>query len=448
MASVVSMTEGPIGRRIVAFSIPLICSNLLQVLFNLSDLAVVGRFAGPAALGAVGSSTMIVILYTMFIIGLASGVNALTARFLGASRQTDVCETIHTGFILMTVLGIVLTILGITLSGPILRLLGTRPDLYDRALIYLRIYFMGMPGMALYNLGHAVFSATGNTKKPLFYLSTAGVVNVLLNLFFVIACQLDVVGVALASAIAQYVSATLIILALLKEKGTCGLRISELHLQKTKAISLLKLGLPAGFQNAVFMVANLFVVSAVNSFSTIIVEGNAAASNADNLIYEVMAAFYVAGASFISQNYGAGKRDRILKSYFWSVGLSVAVSAGLCVIVGLFGRQFLGLFTTDPAVIDAGLLKLNIMIFSYPVSGIMDGSIAASRGLGRTIVPTIIVIIGSCIFRIIWIFTIFAHFHTIGSLYLLYIFSWSITGIAEVIYFFYIYRQTRPSVTC
>lgn len=436
------MTEGPIGRKMFQLALPLICSNLLQVLFNLSDLAVVGNFAGSSALGAVGSTTQIVNLFTMFIIGLASGINALTARYIGAARQKDISETVHTGLILMLSLGFLLLVLSLTGSGALLRILKTRDDLYDQALLYLRLYFLGLPALGIYNLGNAVFSASGNTKKPLAYLAASGMVNIGLNLFFVIVCHLDVAGVAIASAISQYLSAALILRALFKEKGVCRLSLSDLRLTKAKAKTLLMLGLPAGFQNAIFVVANMFVQGAVNSFSTIIVEGNAAAANADNIVYEIMNGFYVAGASFISQNYGARQKSRVLKSYFFSTGFAFAISLIIGAFLFFFGTAFLSLFTNEPEVIEAALLRLNIMAFSYAFSAFMDGTISASRSLGKTIIPTVVVILGSCVFRIIWIYTIFAHYRTIESLYLLYIFSWGLTSLAEIIYFIYIYRTS------
>ena len=441
MASNIQMTDGSIGKKMFLLAVPLICSNLLQVLFNLSDLAVAGRFAGAEALGAVGSTTTIVGLFTMFIIGLSSGINALAARYIGAGRLKDLTETIHSGLILMVILGFILLLLGVLGSGPLLRLLDTREDLYDQAHLYLQIYFLGLPALGIYNFGNAVFSASGNTKKPLIFLAASGLVNIGLNLFFVIVCHLDVAGVAIASAVSQYLSAFLILLALFRDEGSCRLSLPLLRLTGDKTRSLLMLGLPAGFQNAIFMLANLFVQGAVNSFPTVIVEGNSAAANADNLVYEVMNAFYSAGSSFISQNYGALKKSRILKSYFWCVGFAFFAALMQGILLFLFGSPFLSIFTTEKAVVEAGLLRLNIMAFSYAFSAFMDGTISASRGLGHTIVPTIIVIMGSCVFRIIWIYTIFAHFHTIESLYILYIFSWSITAIAEIIYFVYVFRR-------
>ena len=326
-------------------------------------------------------------------------------------------------------------------SPALLRLLNTKEDLLPGAILYLRVYFLGMPALALYNYGNAVFSAIGETKKPLAYLSVAGVVNILLNLFFVIICKLDVAGVALASTIAQCLSAGLILHALTKVEDCYALDLHSIRLDLGTTKRILMLGIPAGLQNAIFAIANLFIQAGVNSFDSLMVKGNSAAANSDAMIYDAMAAFYMACASFMSQNYGAGKLDRMRKSYF----ISLAYSFGVGLLLGggllLFGRQFLALFTTESAVIDAGMKRIMVMGLAYCISAFMDCTIAASRGLGKTIGPTVIGILGSCVFRVIWVYTIFAHFHTIPSLYLLYPFSWLLTAAAEIVYFIFSYRQ-------
>lgn len=435
------MTEGSLFKQIFLFSLPLIISNILQVLFNMSDIAVVGRFAGPAALGSVGSTTILVSLFTGFLIGLSGGVNVLAARFLGAKKQKDLEETVHTSAIICLISGVILLIFGLIFSRFILELLNTKDELIDGAALYLHIYFLGMPALAVYNFGNAVFSAAGDTKKPLFYLLTAGILNVLMNLFFVIICNLEVAGVAIASVISQYISAALILISLFKSKEPYRLCLSKLKLYSGKVQSVLALGLPSGFQYAIFQIANLFIQTGVNSFDAVIVEGNSAAANADGLVYDVMAAFYTACSSFMGQNYGAGKKDRVLKSYFVSLAYSFGSGMLLGSLLVIFGQRFLALFITDALVINAGMKRLKIMGLSYAVSAFMDCSIAASRGLGKSLVPTIIVIMGSCVFRVIWVYTIFAHFKTIPSLYLLYVFSWTLTAIAEIIYFANIYKK-------
>ena len=435
------MTEGSLGKKILLFSLPLMLSNLLQILFTMADVAVVGRFAGALALGAVGSTTTLVMLFTGFLIGFSTGVNVLVARFCGAKDLRNTQETIHTAALLCLCVGLAVMGIGQLLIRPLLTLLNTKEDLIEGAVLYLRIYFSGIPALALFNFGNAVFSAVGNTKKPLLFLSLSGVFNVILNLVFVIGLHMSVAGVALASIISQYLSALLILISLLREKGSHSLHLSSLRFYGDKAIRILSLGIPAGCQNAIFHIANLFIQAAVNSFSTVMVAGNAAAANADGLVYDIMAAFYTACSSFMSQNYGAGKKERILKSYFISLAYAFSAGALIGLLLLTFGRPFLSLFATDAAVIEAGMARLTVMGLSYGVSAFMDASIAASRGIGKSLWPTVIVIMGSCVFRIIWVYTIFAHFRTIESLYLLYVFSWSITAIFEILYFSHSYRK-------
>lgn len=337
-------------------------------------------------------------------------------------------------------------VLGLLFANGILELLHTKDELIEGAALYLRIYFLGMPALAIYNFGNAVFSAVGNTKKPLYYLATAGVINIILNLFFVIVCKLDVAGVALASIISQYTSAILILRALFMTKEIYGLKLSMFKPNSQKAGMILSIGVPSAIQYAIFQVANLFIQFGVNSFDATMVAGNSAAANADGLVYDVMAAFYTACSSFIGQNYGAGNKERVRNSYFVSLAYSFGIGLVIGVTLEIFGTQFLSIFTTEQAVVDAGMKRLGIMGFSYCVSAFMDAAIAASRGLGKSVVPTIIVIMGSCVFRIIWVYTIFAYFKTIPSLYLLYVFSWSVTAIVEMIYFKVIYHKQMTAL--
>ncbi len=436
-----TMTHGPLARQILFFSVPLIFSNILQVLFNMADIAVAGRFAGPEALGAVGSCAIIVSLFTGFLIGIGGGVNVTTARYLGAEQPENVRRTVHTSAILCLLIGLALLAVGVGFSRGALEMLDTKDELIDGATLYLRIYFLGLPAMSLYNYGCAVMSAIGDTRRPLCYLTAAGVLNVALNLLFVIVFRLGVAGVAIASVISQYLSAALIVLALLREKGAVGLRMAHMRLSPDKAREVLALGVPSGLQNATFSLANLFIQAGVNSFDAVMVEGNSAAANADMLIYDVMAAFYIACASFMGQNFGARNKKRILKSYFICGLYAFGAGALLGGLLIAFGRPFLSLFTTEEAVIEAGLHRVGVMGFSYAFSAFMDCAISASRGLGKSVVPMVIVFLGSCVFRVIWVYTVFAHFHTIRSLYLLYIFSWNITALAENIYFFRVFRQ-------
>ncbi len=437
------LTTGSIWGKMLLFSIPLVLTNFLQVLFNMADIAVIGQFAGSLSLGAVGSTTTLVTLFTGFLIGMGGGTNVLVARFFGAKDKESTIKTIHTALLVSMAAGMIVLIFGLLFSKGILELLNTKEELLDGAVLYIRIYFLGMPAMALYNFGNAVCSAFGDTKKPLYYLGAAGIVNIVLNLFFVIVCKMDVAGVAAASIISQYLSAFLILRALVKVGGDYALHLSKLRFDKRMAGYLIQIGLPAGLQNGIFQVANLFIQAGVNTFDATMVAGNSAAANADALLYDSMAAFYTACGSFMGQNYGAGKRKRVRNSYLVSLAYSFGIGTIGGIALVIFGRQFLGLFTNDPAVVDAGMKRLTIMGFSYGFSAFMDSAIAASRALGKSVIPTVIVIIGSCIFRMVWVNTVFAYFKTIPSLYLLYIFSWGITAVVEIIYWVHVYRNTK-----
>lgn len=435
------LTIGSPFKKMLFFSLPLMLSNLLQVLFNMSDIAVVGQFGSKEALGSVGSTSIYVVLFTGFLIGLGSGINALTARHLGAQDDSRVSRIAHTGLLVSLIFGVILLGLGIGIVRPVLILLNTKPELLDGAILYVYILFLGLPALAIYNFGNGILSADGDTKRPLIFLAAAGVINVGLNLLFVTVFKLSVVGVALASIISQYLSAIFILITLFKTKRPYKLYVKKFKLDSKEAKGIITLGLPAGIQNAIFSMANLFIQSGVNSFDTVVVEGNAAAANADSLVYDAMYAIYMATASFIAQNYGAGKKENILKCYFIGLLYSCTLGLVLGLLLVFFGKNFLSIFSSDKEIIDAGMEKLLIMGLSYFISSFMDNTIAALRGLGKTIIPAAILVLGSCVFRIIWVYTVFEQFKTITGLYLLYPVSWVLTGIAEIGYFIYIYRR-------
>lgn len=437
----VTMTEGPLWKNILIFSIPLVFSQLLQVMFNMADVAVVGKFASDTALGSVGSTTTLVTLFTGFLIGMGGGVNVRVAQHLGAREDRQTSETVHTSLLLCACTGLIIMVFCLLMAGPMLRILHTKDDLLPGAELYLRIYALGMPALGLFNFGNAVLSATGDTRRPLMYLTISGVLNVILNLFFVIVCRMAADGVALASIISQYVSAFLVVWHIARMDGACQLHLRDLQFHAAETGCILQLGIPAGIQNALFAIANLFIQVGINSFDSTMVSGNAAASNTDTIIYNVMAAFYMACSTFMGQNWGAGKKKRMMDSYLISLTYAFAIAAVLGAAFYLLGEPFLYIFTNSADVVAAGMERMKIMCFSYALSAFMDASIAASRGLGRTLVPTIVVILGVCVFRVAWVYTVFAYFHTIPSLYLLYAFSWTITAAAEIVYFLHIFRQ-------
>lgn len=443
------LTTGVLGKQILLLSLPLMFSNLLQVLFNISDIAVVGKFAGAYALGSVGSTSILLTLFLAVPLGMGGGINVLTALAIGSRSKKDVSETIHTAAIISLIAGILLLAFGMFFARDLLTLLNTKEELIEGAVAYLHVYFLGMPAVALYNFGNAVFSATGNTRKPLVYLSIAGVVNVILNLFFVIVLKIDVCGVAAASAISQYLSAGLLLKDLFRGEGMCRLQMTEMKLTGSKAKRILQIGVPSAFQYMIYSVANLFVQTGVNTFSATVVAGNSAAANADNLVYDIMAAFYTVCGSFMGQNLGARKKDRVKKSYLICLFYSFMIGLVVGLLLVLFGHQFLSLFANDAAVIEAGMERLMVMGLAYCISAFMDCTTAATRALGKTVFPTIVMILGSCVFRIVWIYTVFAVYHTTQALYLLYAVSWIITAIPEIIYFVIIYRKTvSPIESC
>ncbi len=442
--SELSMTEGSVWTNIFRFSVPLIFSQLLQVLFNMADVAVVGKFSSATALGSVGSTSILVTLFTGFLIGLGSGVNVRVAQHLGAQHEKETQDAVHTALLLCTLAGVLILALCYFLADPMLRLLKTKDDLLEGAVLYFRIYAFGMPALGIFNFGNAVLSASGDTKRPLAYLTAAGILNVILNLFFVIVCKMAADGVALASILSQYLSAVLVLIHMLRLRGACRLEPRLLRLHKSETGRILGLGIPAGIQNMIFAVANLFIQLGVNSFDSTMVSGNSAAANADNIVYNVMAAFHTACSTFMGQNWGAGKKDRMMKSYF--VSLTYSFLSGALIGLGLLacGEPFLYLFTNDAAVVAAGMQRMHIMCWSYAISAFMDCTIAACRGIGKSLVPTVIVILGSCVFRVAWVYTVFAYFRTIPSLYLLYAFSWTLTAVAEILYFVHCHRRLAP----
>ena len=444
----IDMCSGAILPKLLQFALPLMCSSILQLLFNAADIIVVGRWAGDNSLAAVGSNTSVINLLVNLFIGLSVGANILAARCYGADDKEGLRQTVHTAMLLSFISGLFLAVVGACGARTILIWMQSPPEVRGLATVYLRIYFLGMPATMVYNFGAALLRAVGDTRRPLYYLFSAGVINVILNLFFVIVCRLDVAGVAIASVTSQYISAALIVRALFRAGSEpYGLRFTELRLYRKRVKAILAIGVPSGLQSAIFSLANLFIQAGVNTFDAVMVAGNSAATNADALVYDTMAAFYTACSSFMGQNFGAGKKERIRRSYLVSMGYSFGFGLGLGLLLLAFGPQFLSLFTKDPAVVEAGMKRLTIMSVSYGFSAFMDCTIAASRGLGRSLGPMVIVILGSCVFRVIWVYTVFAWFGTITSLYLLYIFSWAITAAAEIWYFIRAYRKETAGMT-
>ena len=437
----INMCEGPILGKVLIFSIPLMLSGILQLLFNAADVIVVGRFAGSQSLAAVGSTSALINLLINVFMGFSVGVNVLVARYYGGRKERDVSETVHTAVTLSLVCGLILVAVGLALTRPLLELMGTPDDVIDKAVLYMQIYFIGMPANMLYNFGSAILRAVGDTKRPLYYLSAAGVVNVILNLISVIIFHMDVAGVALATIISQIISALCVLRCLMRHESCLKIRLGELKIHKEKLMGIVKVGLPAGMQGAIFSISNVLIQSSVNSFGSIAMAGNTAAQNIEGFIYNTMVAVYQANLSFTSQNYGAGKFSRINRIMFICIGVVSVVGFSIGVLAYGAGTSLLSIYSSDPEVIAYGMTRLQIIGLTYFTCGIMDTMVGSIRGIGYSVLPMLVSLTGACLFRIIWIFTIFQWSHTLLTLYISYPASWVLTATAHIVCFFLIRKK-------
>lgn len=440
-----NMCSGPILRKMLIFAIPLMCSGMLQLLFNAADIVVVGRYAGDNSLAAVGSNASLINLLTNLFIGLSIGANVLTARYYGAKNEQALKKTVHTAITLSIISGIILTFAGVVFAKYILRLMQTPDEVLNLAILYLRIYFIGMTATMLYNFGSAILRAVGDTKRPLYFLMFSGIINVILNLFFVIALKMDVAGVALATVISQCISASLVVRCLIKEKGGIRLEFKRLGVDKSSFKRILQIGLPAGFQGTVFSLANVVIQSSVNSFGAVIVAGNSAAVNIEGFVYIGMNAFHQANISFTSQNVGAAKYKRVNKILISGLICVFVVGFLLGMTAFLLGDNLLGFYSNNPDVIAAGMRRIKIIMLTYFLCGMMDVMVGSLRGLGYSILPMVVSLIGACFLRLIWIATLFQmpRFHSIEMIYITYPVSWGITLIAHIICFIIIRKRLK-----
>lgn len=425
----IDMCSGSVSGKMILFALPLMCSSILQLLFNAADIVVVGRFAGDNALAAVGSNSALINLMTNLFVGLSVGTNVLTAQYYGARNDRDLKETIHTSMLLSLYSGLLLTVVGLAGAPRMLALMQAPPEVLELAVLYLRIYFLGMASMMVYNFGSAILRAVGDTKRPLYYLLGAGIVNVLLNLFFVIVCHMGVAGVAAATVISQTISALLVVRCLIKEQGSIHLELKDLAISREKLRKIMQIGLPAGFQGTVFSLSNVVIQSAVNSFGNIAVAGNSAAANIEGFVYMAMNAFYQATISFTSQNYGARKYKRIYRILF--AGELYVVVTGLVLgnLAVFFGEALLGIYSPSSEVIAAGMARLRVICTLYALCGVMDVLVGALRGIGYSIIPMIVSLIGACGLRLLWIATVFQipQHHNLTTVYISYPVTWTIT---------------------
>lgn len=435
------MCSGPLFIKIVAFAIPLMLSGILQLLFNAADIIVVGRFAGSESLAAVGSTSALINLMVNVFLGLSIGANVLVAQFYGAQRMKDLEETVHTAILLAVFGGAALIFLGIFFAVPILVMMGTPEEVLPLSVLYIKIYFLGMPVTLVYNFGSAILRAVGDTRRPLYFLLFAGVINVILNLIFVIGFSMGVAGVALATVISQCVSAALIIQCLVRSDAPYGLRRDKLKISAEKVKMIVKVGLPAGIQGAIFSISNVLIQSSINSFGSVAMAGSTAAANIEGFVYTSMNAVYQTALSFTSQNYGARKFERITKTLLYCLGLVVVVGVALGDGAVIFGRKLLSIYSSDPQVVEYAMMRLQIICGVYFICGMMDTMVGSLRGLGYSVVPMLVSLTGACALRVVWILTVFGMSRTLEVLYLSYPVSWTITFLAHVICYIVIRRR-------
>lgn len=437
------MTSGPLLKKILIFSVPLMLSGILQLLFNAADIIVVGQFTGSSALAAVGSTSSLINLFVNVFIGFSIGANVLVAQYFGAKDEKNVHETVHTSILLAIICGLILIVAGISLAPPMLELMDTPDEVLGQAVLYMRIYFVGMPATLVYNFGAAILRAVGDTRRPLYYLFVAGCVNVVLNLFFVVVCGRGVDGVAIATVISQVISAALIVRCLVKSDGMYRLNLSMLKLHRQKVIQIARIGLPAGFQGAIFSISNVLIQSSVNSFGSIAMAGNTAASNIEGFIYTCMNAVYQTSLSFTSQNLGAGKIKRISRILVECLVVVFLVGAVMGFLAYTFGAELLRIYSTDPEVIENGLHRMRVICQTYYLCGMMDVTVGALRGLGYSVMPMLVSLAGVCGVRIVWIFTAFVWSRSLFTLYISYPISWGATFVIHLICFAVVYRKLK-----
>ncbi|MBE6390008.1 MAG: MATE family efflux transporter [Lentisphaerae bacterium] len=437
----VDMCHGPLTGQMIRFSIPLIISGVLQLLFHAADLIVIGRFASHEALAAVGATTAVTFLLVNIFFGLSVGTNVLVARYLGEKNRKDISRTVHTAIMISLTAGAILAVTGIVIARPALKLMETPDDILDMAVLYMWIYFGGMPVVMLYNFGSAILRAQGDTTRPFYFLLLGGVINVLLNLFFVLVCHWHVAGVALATVISQGVSALLIMRVLMAMRGPCRIKLQGLHIEWKNLREMMSIGIPAGFQAACFSLANILIQSSINTFGSLAIAGLTASGTLESIGYITMNAVGQTVVSFVGQNYGGKKFDRMKRCVNTGLLMSYISTFIISVILLLYGRQLLHIFNADSEVIGYGMRRFYVTSPLLFVCAFMEIFTAGLRGTGCSLPPTLVTIFCACILRIIWIYTIFRWYPTIEVLMASWPFTWVVNCAGVALLLRWKYRQ-------
>ena len=439
----IDICNGYIMDKLISFSLPLMLSGILQLMFNAVDIVVVGRFSGSQALAAVGSTTALINIFTNLFIGISLGANVLAARFYASGKEKEMSETVHTAITLALISGIIMAGVGLLLAKLALELMGTPSDVIELSTLYMRIYFCGMPFFMLYNYGAAILRAVGDTKRPLIFLIISGVANAGLNMILVIIFHMGVAGVGIGTVISQFISCILVLRCLYKSEGCYQLRFSKLRIQKVYLRQIFQVGIPAGIQSTVINFSNALLQSSVNSFGSTAMAGYTAANNILGFLYASVNAVTQACMSFTSQNYGVGKYKRMDRVLINCLILSVVISGVLGCGSYAFGTEILKVYTEDPQVIQCGLEILSMTTVTYFLCGIMDLFPGALRGMGRSGVPMILSIIGTVGTRIVWIFMLFPQHRSLKFLFISYPASWLFTIVMQVICFYFVRKQVH-----
>lgn len=417
--------------------------NILQLLFNAADMIVVGRFSGSEALAAIGATGSLINLIVNFFMGLSVGTSVAVAQDYGADRPDGVSRSVHTSIIISVIGGLLVMALGLVFCGPLLAMMGTPADIMDLSTLYMRIYFLGVPASMIYNFSAGILRAVGDSKRPMVYLTIAGILNVFLNLFFVLVLHMSVDGVAWATIISQYLSMALILACLIRSEGAIRLIPRQLRIDREKLGLIIRIGLPAGAQNLLFSISNVLIQSAINSFGSTMVAASSAASNIEGFVGSTMTAYYNAAITFTGQNMGARKYERIDTIAKVCTGLIFVTWILLGGGVMIFSGQLMSIYTTDPAVIGLGIMRMRIMMAAFFTCGIMNVYPGLSRGMGYSVLPMVITLAGACLMRIVWLATLFAWYPTISMLFVCYPVTWALAGLGQVGIFFYARHKVR-----
>ena len=439
-------SSGPLFKKIVIFSLPLIAMNILQLLFNAADMIAVGQFAGKESLAAVGATGALINLITNVFMGLSVGTVVIVAQYYGAGKITDLSDSVHTSMAVSIISGLIVMIVGLVFCRPLLTLMGTPEDILDLSVLYMKIYFLGSPAMMIYNFGAAILRAVGDSRRPMYYLVVSGILNVILNLFFIVVLHMSVDGVAWATIISQYLSMVLVMICLMRS-NIIGIRYfpRQTRIDGRKLKEIVRIGLPAGLQGLLFSISNVLIQSAINSFGSVLVAANSAAGNVEGIVATPMNAYYNAAITFTGQNMGAKKYDRIDKIAKICTVLIFATWILLSGTTLLFGKPLIGVYTSDPEVIELGMVRMKVLMAVYFTCGVMNVFPGLTRGMGYSMLPMICTLVGACLLRIVWLKTVFIWYPTVFMLFACYPVTWTLAGLGQVGIFFYARHRIRKN---